>query len=507
MNWLTAVANLLRRDRRPTSDLYSDRYYSYLLWDGYYHNTVFSELSQGGQRGNINALLGNMAAADLAGIYNPVDRVVDLYGHVFGGQFGTDIRIEGGTAALEQAIGQIWQWSGINVTKQALCRLAANHGNVGLRIVARNHERKEQRRVYIKPEHPRIIRDVQLDDRGNVKRVLLEYEYSYGGLGDSRKTITIRELMTQERFQTWRVEGSQLIPFDMATLRDNGAGWELENTLGVAPYVLLAHSPGDGDWGYNAYYRAAEPINVLNALATHIHVQVHQHVRAKWIIAANGEKPVEFDFGGQTIVYVDTRNGGTPPHVQAMVANLSIADAIEQTREVTSAIEDKLPELKATGGKFLSGQSGETVAELRKPAEDKLGLARINYEDALTRAQKLALSWGVLLDMWELGTGTGTLEAAEQAYSSGAEDHTFNSRPLLPLTRQERNAVAAGLGEDVSRKERNRARGYSDEQIKAIETEREAEAKAGMALVAPAMTPTDSTTERPRAAASRAEEE
>lgn len=474
-NWLTALGSLLRRDRVATGTLTTERLNTYNLFDGYYHNTVFDAVSSGGQRDQINAVLGNGYATDLAGLYNPVDRVVDLYLHVFGGQFGTDIRIEAENIRIEEPITKIWRWSNINIAKQPLCRMAANHGTVGLRIVARDAVDLASRRVYIKPEHPKVIRDADMDDRGNVRQILLEYDYTYGDLSD-RTTVTIRELMTKDRIQTWRVQGASEIPFDMALNQDNGPGADIENVLGVVPYVLLAHMPGD-PWGYNAYYKALPLINRLNALATHINIQIHQHVRAVWLVAAAGQAPVEFDLSGQKIVYVNTQNTASPPLMVPMVANLSLADAITQSKALLTELEDKLPELKATGGEFLSNQSGETVAELRKPAEDKLGLARTNYEDALMRAQQIALSWGILLDLWNLGTGRGTREAADRAFQSGKEDHSFNTRPLLPITKQERNAIAAGLGDDVSRQERLRVRGYSDDQIEDLEKERVAEAE------------------------------
>jgi hypothetical protein len=79
----------------------------------------------------------------------------------------------------------------------------------------------------------------------------------------------------------------------------------------------------------------------------------------------------------------------------------------------------------------LSGQSGETIAELRKPSSDLIATGRVNYEDGLIRAQMQALSVGILYDMWDLGTGMGSREAADRAYMGGFEDHKFNSRPLF----------------------------------------------------------------------------
>lgn len=384
---------------------------------------------QGGQREHINATLGNASAADLAGLYNPVGAAVDLYLNVFGGAFGRDIQVEASNPAMVAALDQIWKWSNMTIEKQPLCRLAAMHGTVGLRIVARPD------RVYLKVEHPRIIRDKEEDDRGNVTAIQLEYDVTTG-LAEAAKTITIREELTKAEIRTYRMQGDIATPYDLQAMQDGGPLSAYPNALGVVPYVVLRHEHIGEAWGRNAFYRARTPLDRLNALISHIHTQIHRHVRAKWLVAAGGDPPTEFDLTDMTIAYVNTRGGSSAPVIQPMIAPLNLADAIAEARLAIELIEDLLPELKATQGKFLSGQSGETIAMLRKPAEDRILLARSNYEDALIRAQQIAASWGVLYGLWDLGTGTQSREAADSAYRSGAEDHAFVTRPVFydPMT-------------------------------------------------------------------------
>lgn len=451
MNWITAIGRVFRRGPAQSGAVLADRLLSYQAWDAYYHNRIYEPVAGGGQRENILAALGNAAAADLAGLYNPVARVVDLYQHVLGGEFGVDIQAVPGDNAgqIRDPLRRIWRWSNINQAKQLLCRIAPTHGNCGLRVVVRNAEDPARRRVFLKPEHPATIRDVELDERGNVAEILLEYTLTTG-LDDARAVVTIRELQTRERFQTWRVEHNQLTPFDTFAMRDNGPGAVVDNTLGLVPYVLLAHSPSGETWSMNAFHRALPLLDRLNALQTHINVQIHRHVKAKLAVASSGQPPREFDLTDMTVAHFNTAGGSTPPVFEWLVAPLNLADAITEVRQLIEQVEDELPELKATAGHFLSGQSGETIMQLRQPAEHRLALARINYEDALIRAQQIALSFGVLHELWDLGTGMGTVDAAERAYTDGYEDHVFNNRALLPVTAMERLRLleqqqAAGL--------------------------------------------------------------
>lgn len=466
-NWIAALGRLVRGGAPQTSWAWKDRYAVYQLWDSYYSNQAYDTLANGGQRESINTDLGNASAADLCGIYNPISQVVDLYGNVFAGAFGDEIRAETtGQAqpALIEAINQIWEWSNLTVQKQMVCRLAATHGLCGLRIVARDDPDPTRRRVYIKPEHPKTIRDMRLDDRGNIEAIQLEYDLTVG-LAEQAITITIREQLEKGRIQTWRVENGEAFPFDLSTFQtdgmpldkindyDGGRWSDRPNALGVVPYVPLYHELSGDEWGKNAFYKARAPIDRLNALMSHTDIQVHRHVRATWLLAAAGKPPTEFVFDDLKIVYVDTQQSNSNPMAQAMVANLDLQGAIAQAKLQIDLIEDMLPELKATAGKFLSGQSGETIAELRKPAEEKIGIARANYEDAMVRADKIAVSWMILLGLVDVGTGMGSREAADAAYRGGLEDHRFNRRPLLQLgdtgTVQAQPQQAKGVEEQV----------------------------------------------------------
>lgn len=442
-SYIQALGQIIRTGQLgQTGWVWDERRTVYSLWQAYYDNNVYDRTAEGGQRDLINAALGNAYSADITGLYNPVSEVVDLYLHIFGGAFGDEIKAESKNSALLPALAQIWDWSNLNIEKRRICRMPATYGLCGLRIVARDDADPSRRRVYIKAEHPNTIRDMILDDRGNVETIQLEYDIT-AGLAEDAVTITIRELLEKDRIRTWRVNGSIVQPFDVGGFVADGMpvanintyarveGADYPNVLGVTPYVICYHDQGNDEWGRNCFYKARGGVDRLNALISHIDIQIHEHVRAVWLVAASGAAPTEFDFSGRKVIFVDQRQGGTPPMVQAMVANLDLSGAIAQSKVQLEAIEDKLPELKATAGRFLSGQSGETVAELRKPAEEKIQAARDLTEDALVRAQKIAVSWGILLELWDVGTGMGTREAADRAFREGLEDHTFNKRPLL----------------------------------------------------------------------------
>lgn len=400
----------------------------------YYTNAAYERMQDGGFRELIAANFGLTTAQLLQGIINPAKRVIDLYRYTLNGSFGDEIKVEpeeNGNKDLPEHLQKIFAWSNINIEKQKLTLDAAAFGTAGIRIVARS---RPTARVYLKFEHPKRIKDLELDDRGNVDQILLEYYRTEGDLGENRTTHKITELLTPRIFKTWRDDR----PYDLVNDSPNGPMREYVNVLGVTPYVILRHRYTGDDWGQAALFGQEIKIDLLNMLIGHIYTQIVRHIRAKWLITASGNPPIEVDLGDTSVAYIKTDPvTNTAPTMAPMIASLSLADSIALAQLLLDELRDALPELKATDGKFLAGQSGETVSQLRQPAEQLVMDARTNYEDALVRASKIGLSWGVLLGLWDLGAGMRTLEAAEKSFSSGFEDFKFNKRPALPPTAHE----------------------------------------------------------------------
>lgn len=417
-----------------------DVYWAYVTGD------VYQEIRYGGLRERINDSMGVSRSADLDGLFNPCARAVDAYKHTLQGQFGKDIWVEQEyqerevSAELQDAVARVWHDSKFDIELQRLTTYAAGMGRVGMRIVAQDAEVDDNSAVirpasvWIQIDDARRIKDIRLDGRGNVEWVVLEYQVNEKGAPESAEELdgegdwhTIREVLTKAAFTKYR---------------DNLLIEEMPNDLGVCPYVLLRHMPDSGTHagGLPCFHNCLSPMNRLNGEISNLLRHVGLSVRTVWFLAASGDPPrggIDMG-GGMTGVYVKTGPDSPPPTLTPLVPKLDIADAVALAKELMDEIRDRLPELKATDGKFLSHQSGHTVAQLRGPADQLILSARGRYEDALRRAIQLALSWGVLLEMWDLGAGTGTREAADSTFYGGFEDFQFNDRPALPRTEVEK---------------------------------------------------------------------
>jgi hypothetical protein len=438
------------------------------LWNCY-ANQQYDRARFKGSLDYVNETLGEAAAGDLAGLFNPVERIVETnVSNIFNGAFGDEIRINPFIGSEENPqrrtvnpaiiapLHQIFGWSNLTIENKTLTRYGAIFGTCGIRVVARvgrdyPNDRLEERRVYLQFEHPGQIIGQLTDARGNVTQSLTENQRREGDLsaqdGEANVTeYTVRTLATKTEFATFRKQqggwfgGGDFVPFDEISGQENGRFARYPNALGVCPYVVAHHRRIGGLWGAWAFYGQMRKIDILNALVAHINRQIFRHVNATYLISGTGPAPKEIDFSGGSYLY-HRRRGDDSKGIdfQALVTNLKLDDAITHAKFLLSEIRDALPELKATDGEYLSNQSGETVAQLRLPAEQKILEARTLYEDGLIRALKIALSYGILLGLWNRELRVSPDRAgAELAFRRGQLDFQFNTRPALPVTTRER---------------------------------------------------------------------
>jgi hypothetical protein len=434
----------------PELPLLSDpesRRAAYKLWWAYYDNTIYNPQEWGGYRDIINTWLGDSKTGNLASLFNPVERAVRAYEYVFDGKFGEDVLIDDladrDKPVLEktrEAIYEIWNWSNINSWKNKLLLHTACLGTSAIRIVMRESD-LDGKRIMMLPEHPANILYVEKDDRGHITQIVLEYEKVegefYGELNEKnpegRTLHKYIEYMSKEKF--WMIRDGEWWNYKLQKNVDTKEEATIANTLGIVPYVLVLQDDRGSEFGAPCFYGQERKIDHINALTAHINYQIHKHVVPTWLIEGGGPAPDYLPLGDQNILYVQKEAGvSSQVAVHDLVSKMDLSKAIEQQTALLSELSNSMPELKATDGEFLSHQSGDTVAQLRTPAEQRILNARASIESAFIKAQKIAISLGILHGVFDLGTGTGTRATADKAFSAGLEDHKFNTRPALPLT-------------------------------------------------------------------------
>jgi hypothetical protein len=416
----------------------------YKIWWAYFDNTVYNSVEDGGYRDAINTWLGSAKVGNLAPLFNPVERTVRAYEYVFDGNFGEDIVIDelvkpNGAKVnpkIIEPLEHIWKWSNINGWKNELLIKTATLGSCGLRIIYSTDPRDGQK-IFFVPEHPSIIRLIERDARDNITQLVLEYERDEGEFLAEDENLRTRhryvEYMSREKF--WMTRDGQWWNYITEEFVETKEEATIPNVLGIVPYVLITQNRIGSDFGVPCFYGRERQIDHLNALAARINYQIHKHVSGTWLIEGGGPPPTSIKMGDQLIWYVQKEiNTTSQVSVHDLVSKLNIGEAINQQGKLLLELMNALPEMKATDGEYLSHQSGGTVAHLRLPAEKRIIEARTNIESMMIKAQQIGLSLGILHNMWNIGSGTGTREAADTAYAKGLLSHRFNKRPALPLT-------------------------------------------------------------------------
>lgn len=390
---------------------------------------------------------------NLVGVYNPVRVIVDCYQNCLRGSFGQDIKVdeqvdgrdvnpalvEPVSASMPSPIRQLWKWSNLDTDKHTLQEWAANLGSVGLRVVARNNTEPDQRRISIQLDYPGAITDFNEDDRGNITEVELKYPIAVGELGQTPQIVQVREILTKDRFVK-EIEGANVLESD-----------QQRNELGVCPYVLLRHRDDGHEFGRWAYAGSEDIIHWINWIATNQGESIVEHAWPEWFAAAGGKAPEEFQFGRTRVKYVQMNPDTPPPLFEPKVADLNYAGALAYTVELIGRLAERNPEIIIASISALAGQSGETIAQLRIPTESAILRARTQYESALIRALQIGLSEGVRMGVWDLGAGSGDVDAADATYRQGLEEFAFAQRAALPPSVFDRiNQASANAAEEMS---------------------------------------------------------
>lgn len=457
-----------------------------MLLDG----TIYRTTKDGGALKSVLKALGrpcggqDEAKYPISGYFNPIKQIVSFYANAFGGRLGDDLKIaeKFNDKPIKRKtldlVRTIWGWSNLDHRSAEMTTLAANQGTVGIRIV---YKADPSPRIYLDFDHPAFIKRADLDNRGNVISVFLDYTgVRYTNEGNVEDTFRVEETISKYGFSQ-KFDGQEQLSDDQRL-----------NPMELCPYVLLRHDlvPG-ATFGRHAYDGSERAIHGINFGLSQLDESIVAHVWPYLFATSPAKKPAKFTTGRYTLVYAQSEAGKPQPTLETLVPSLDFAGALENIKAQADWMRERQPQMVLNSISLLSGISGETLAQVLKPAEAESARARALYEDAVIRAIKIGMSIGIFsgVDGFDLGTGRGTKEAADRAFDDGEgpEAFAFADRPALPPTvfqkiqqveaeakpiavKVDAMVKAEGIA-SISRKEVLRLGGYTDEQIDAIQVE------------------------------------
>jgi len=416
-------------------------------------------------------------------IYNPAYRLGEFWqSHLWGGTL--DIEAGDGTTkptalpivtqnnALRPAIAQVWRWSNWQRMKDILTLQGTVLGDACIKVV----DDTERGKVYLDPIHPGTIKEVTLDRWGNVKGYIIEEQRTI----QRGQTVVYREMATRNGenvvYQTYK---------DNALFAWDGDAAEWEVPYGFIPMLLIQHKNVGLSWGWSEMHAGLPSFLEVDDLTSNLNDQIRKMVNSPWFIAGMRKEEAKKDPARTT----DPNNpyaareefpalfGPAGSSATAMVAPLSIGDTTSQIKEMLAKIEKDYPELQDNLQNAAGEISGRALRINRQPVEDKVNLRRPNYDEAMIRANQMAVA---------IGGYRGYFPGFDlDSYHAGTLDHTIGERPVFkkdPMDDIEveqafwtaaQAAKTAGIPLSMFLK-RN---GWSDEQIQEYENSPENKAR------------------------------
>lgn len=427
--------NLLPIEDLGLWDTYEARLFRYSFYDLYYNNSAYSTLASYVARMKFDKKLYK----NIRSIYNPVQRLVDMYpAKVYGGDLDLEtltsgaIQIVGADEALKAALRQLWLWSNWGVNKSLFVRNGARYGDKVLKVV----DEPDKEKVRLEVLHPGKIKEVTRDAVGNVKAVTIEYSRDEpappAAFGQPPRKPTrayvYTEKIDQERFQFFK-NGT---PWDYINDVERGEFAKYDNPYGFVPMVTGQHKDLGLQWGANAFHGQVEKIDELNDAASLLNDQVRKIITVPWYFAGVKRKAeltvesAEIDNEeGNRRDRLDAIYGpqGSQPH--PMVAPLDIPGALSNIESMLDELERDMPELALHRLREQGQATAPGVRAVFSDASDRLTEAAGNYNDTLVRAQQMAVSIGGMrkyrnFEPFDLGS-----------FDAGDLEHTIKTRPVI----------------------------------------------------------------------------
>lgn len=410
-----------------------------LCWD-YYTNRVFDVISRWDSYRSRYQLYRFIRP-----IYNPVNRLVSFYdSNVYPGVLSEDAsKLPKGMQVaipfpddtderLVFGASQLFNWSNWQAGKSILVRYGAVCGNTLIEIV----DDTEKGKVYFNNVWAGFVKEIKLDNVGNVKSYILEYE-SYDE--ETKKPFVFTKSVTRDGF---------------TISRDQNLIQEVENSYGFVPAVWIKHNDNGGTYGPSLFNHAIPKIDELNSLAAHLHDQLHKVVGAPHIFWTDGDPKPMFGPKDRTVTSTNPNERDSvmlikaPPggRVDRLVGDLDFRGALDVIKKQTEEIEADFPELtlypKMREMVQLNGDAADRVlGDVKK----RLLGASAFYDIGTIKAIQMGLAIGGM--RYAEGKEGWTKRNRHQqkfapfgmeSYEAGNLDLTLLPRELIPITEKER---------------------------------------------------------------------
>jgi hypothetical protein len=404
----------------------------YAILSAMYENTVYSKMHRFSQKYKSDYGLYRATR----NIYNPSYRIGEFWKHhLLGGKLDpaagdgstvpSALPIETTNEAIRPALALLWRWSNWQIQKDILGLWTPVMGDGVLKVV----DDPERKRVYLKPVSASKLTSADVDSAGNVKGYVIEERRDDPRTSRKGSRVTYREEASRDGDMVVYKTFLDNKPYDWY---ENGTEWTED--YGFIPMVLIQHNNVGLPWGWSELYPGLSKFREVDDLASKLSDQVRKMVDSPWLFSgvtkasstpkATGETPTA-DNPKPEREEIPIFYGPVGTEAKPLVSDLKIADAAGYINDILAEIERDYPELSADMHNVEGDISGRALRINRGPAEEKVLQRRPNYDDAIVRAQMMALSIGGMRGY------EGFQSFNEDSYLAGELDHTIGERPVF----------------------------------------------------------------------------
>lgn len=406
----------------------------YAILQAYYKNNgLYDELM-------MLAYQANVWQEGMKPLRNPAYRVVEFYASkLWPGVLPDALPIVTENPAIQAPIEAVWRWSNFSNRKTVGARWVAMWGNAFLKVASSG----DDTRVHYQLIEPGYVgNNFDVDERGHITYLRLDMPKTRRS-GDMTEAYTHTEVWDEETMRIWEhTEGPDA---RLDQLGNPTTAVEMaEFGIDFVPFVHFKLRDIGEDLGVGAFTLQLDKIDEANRQVTRLHQMLYRYNKNHWVLAANGMdqtgRPLPPPNVGDSSTATNTGDrvtiGGDEmwrlpgnATMQSTVPQINYRDALNILQDQMMELERDMPELAYYRLREMNEVSGIAVRTLLSDAIDRVIDARANVEEALIRADKMALSIGQAMGIFDETLGN---------YDAGDFDHHFREREIIPLTPKEK---------------------------------------------------------------------
>lgn len=402
-------------------DLWQSRVTRYDLYWGLYQNNAYRELLHSWSA-RYKTTYGMYK--HIRHLYNPVYRLGEFWsGRLMGGMLDrkagdgesepSALPIVTDNEALRPAIAKLWADSRWQVEKEVYTRWGAVLADVGLKVC----DDTAKGQVRLEKVHPGHLKWVDFDEHGNVKSYIIQkwmWDPRRENIADVDAMMDPRSMQYPVRFTEKAYRDGEYVVYE--TLLDgepfawNGATGQWKVKYGFIPLVVAHHVPTGTKWAENCFHAGLSLFTEVDDQASCVGDGNRKELNAPHLITGiKGFSELSQGYADRS-KRTPQQNGSDPEPMRAQLGSLSSPNAESRVyplfgnRDIPGIvlhidglmgnIEKNYPELLADTGNLGGTVTAEAIRNARQRASSKVQARRVGYDDALVRAQQMAISIG-----------------------------------------------------------------------------------------------------------------